>query len=106
MARPSADGRGPMHAPAAHMRPSTGGGRAGGTCARRSERSWMKFSYAQGLENLDAFQASYTASSVRWSPSGWKNLAFFWSACRRRGPVVSGSGFRVQGSAFSGKSLI
>ncbi len=106
MARPSADGRGPMHAPAAHMRPSTGGGRAGGTCARRSERSWMKFSYAQGLENLDAFQASYTASSVRWSPSGWKNLAFFWSACRRRGPVVSGSRSRAQGSAFSGKSLI
>ncbi len=45
----------------------------------------MKFSYAQGLENLDAFHASYTASSVRWSPSGWKNLAFFWSACRPPG---------------------
>jgi hypothetical protein len=45
------------------------------------ERAWMKFSKHQGLLNLAAFHASYTASSVRWSPSAWKNLAFFWSAC-------------------------
>lgn len=50
--------------------------------ARRMERAWMKFSKHQGLENLAAFHASYTASSVRWSPSAWKNFAFFWSACR------------------------
>jgi hypothetical protein len=43
--------------------------------------TWMKFSWHQGLLNLLAFQASYTASSVMWSPSGWKNLARFWSAC-------------------------
>lgn len=30
---------------------------------------------------MEFFQPSYTASSVRWSPSGWWNLAFFWSAC-------------------------
>lgn len=49
--------------------------------ARFMERDWMKFSKHQGLLNLEAFHASYTASRVRWSPSAWKNFAFFWSAC-------------------------
>ena len=56
----------------------------------------MKFSKHQGLLNLAAFHASYTASSVRWSPSAWKNLAFFWSAC-------TGFGVHSQNSMNPGK---
>jgi len=33
------------------------------------------------FENFAVAQAWYTVSSVRWSPSGAKNLARFWSAC-------------------------
>ena len=40
----------------------------------------MKFSKHHGFENLDVFHAVYTASMVRWSPSGWWNFDFFASA--------------------------
>ena len=44
------------------------------SCARRMDRDWMKFSKHQGLLNLLAAHAWYTASSVIWSPSAWLNF--------------------------------
>ena len=45
-----------------------------------NDLAWTKFSKHQAFENLLFFQELYTANKVRWSPSGWWNLAFFWSA--------------------------
>eukprot|EP00982_Pelagococcus_subviridis_P004022 29026-Pelagococcus_subviridis.AAC.8 len=44
---------------------------------RRNDRAWRKFSKHHGEENFCAFHDSYTVRSERWSPSGWKNFAFF-----------------------------
>lgn len=50
------------------------------SCARLSDLACTKFSKHQGFENLLFFQELYTANKVKWSPSDWWNLAFFWSA--------------------------
>jgi hypothetical protein len=51
--------------------------------ARHMCCTWMKCASHHASENPPAFHPSYVASSVRWSPSGWSNLAFLASACVR-----------------------
>ena len=51
------------------------------SCARRMHRACTKLSKHHGLENLDAAHPWYTASKVKWSPSGWKNFDRLLSAC-------------------------
>lgn len=60
---------------AAGFRLGMGGREIHGPCRTRGP------AHAVELPRALAFHPLYTASRVRWSPSGWKNLALLWSAC-------------------------